>query len=67
MRQEFIFGDYDVIRKYFVVLLLVLLKNEQCYIDVIQILDLYEEIVVEIFKVSGKVFDGKIKVYIGGD
>lgn len=31
MRQEFIFGDYDVIRKYFVVLLLVLLKNEQCY------------------------------------
>lgn len=67
MRQEFIFDDYDVIRKYFVVLLLVLLKNEQCYIDVIQILDLYEEIVVEIFKVSGKVFDGKIKVYIGGD
>lgn len=35
--------------------------------DVIQILDSYEETVAEIFKASGKVFDGKTKVHIGGD
>lgn len=67
MRQEFIPGDYDVTRKHSVVPLPVLSKNEQCYTDVIQILDSYEETVAEIFKASGKVFDGKTKVHIGGD
>lgn len=67
MRQEFIPGDYDVTRKHSVVPLPVLSKNEQCYTDVIQILDSYEETVAEIFKASGKVFDCKTKVHIGGD
>lgn len=60
MRQEFIPGDYDVTRKHSVVPLPVLSKNEQCYTDVIQILDSYEETVAEIFKASGKVFESKV-------
>lgn len=60
MRQEFIPGDYDVTRKHSVVPLPVLSKNEQCYTDVIQILDSYEETVAEIFKASGKVFGDQL-------
>lgn len=52
--------------KNIVVMFLVFCKNEQSYVEVVDIMDSYEDYIVDIYRKVNFNLDG-VKVYIGGD
>ena len=67
LTEELIPTHYDVQMKHTVIPLPALPKNEQCYSDVVQILDSYEQLINEVYTAAGKEIDENLKVHIGGD
>lgn len=66
-KVQFLLDVFDISKVNIVIFLLFFCKNEQKYVEVVKVLDSYEQFIDDIYIEVGFQVDDFIKVYIGGD
>lgn len=67
IKVQFLLDVFVISKVNIVIFLLFFCKNEQKYVEVVKVLDSYEQFIDDIYIEVGFQVDDFIKVYIGGD